>query len=387
MGTSVAPVFFISTEEKLTTFSVCQAAETASNGEGIRGAQLIGQLWRVYPMSTVARMTLLSKGLDIRGRRIELMGRNPFLLRDGTDREIETTKLFVGNVPISYSNTEISKALKKAGINDLSNLKMERVRDPKGELTNWVTGRRYLWIEKPSTPLPKTLEVGLFTASLFHREMIQKREEIECRRCLQVGHRKFECRNEEVCRGCKKPGHRVAQCKANGCDEMGEAETAEGEKEIELSAGVDSNQPLERDEEVLVREPMEKETENSHVDEEGATREIESGSPMEESEKEEEMVGETNAWKVQEKKKKSNKKGQKNSGTDGKDFHEKRERGRTMLREARDGGNNLLRFFSSTRSPSTRSASRKRNASAESAEGSKAQRSRTDEVKDNEGME
>ena len=38
-----------------------------------------------------------------------------FIVRDanGEDREIATTKLFVGNIPLSFSKEDISKAVKK----------------------------------------------------------------------------------------------------------------------------------------------------------------------------------------------------------------------------------------------------------------------------------
>ena len=64
-----APVSFINknlpgVEEKNVTVSeICQAAERTSGLESMDGAQRIRGLWRLYPKTEEARMTLASSGL------------------------------------------------------------------------------------------------------------------------------------------------------------------------------------------------------------------------------------------------------------------------------------------------------------------------------------
>ena len=52
----------------------------------------------------------------------------------------------------------------------VSDLKYVRARTKQGKLTNFKTGDRFIDIVKPKEPLPKKLEMGIFTASVYHRE-------------------------------------------------------------------------------------------------------------------------------------------------------------------------------------------------------------------------
>lgn len=150
----VSPVFFKNEgTERLSILEVCEASEKVAGDLSILGAQQIGALWRIYAKSSVARMTLLSRGIGLRGRQISLLARNPFLLTDDNGDEVEVTRLFIGNIPISFSNEEIGKALKKAGVVARAPIVDEHVRDLAGHMTNWVSGRRMVWIDIPKVHL------------------------------------------------------------------------------------------------------------------------------------------------------------------------------------------------------------------------------------------
>ena len=232
---SVPPVFFkhIGVEERtLSTYEVCYAAERESGENSIEGSQRIGACYRLYVKDKRTRVRLLSTGLEVRGQRVELLPTNPFLVRDG-DAEVELTRLYISNVPISYADAEIEKALRKVGVDLRSPLRRERARDPEGRLTNWITGRRMVEVVVPQTPLPKILDVGLFKAHLFHREM---KAEMVCRRCLQKGHLAAKCQGVEVCLRCKKAGHRAKECKTPwGRREEGERSV--GGERLEANGG------------------------------------------------------------------------------------------------------------------------------------------------------
>ena len=87
----------------------------------------------------------------------------------------------------------------------MKNIMFEKARGPDGKLTDWKTGRRFVWIDLPSSDVKRSMNMGSFTAYIFFREM---RDKMQCRRCLQSGHKAIDCRNEEVCLTCKKTGHR-----------------------------------------------------------------------------------------------------------------------------------------------------------------------------------
>ena len=91
-------------------------------------------------------------------------------------------------------------------------IKMECDRDP--GLTEYRTGRRSVQINLPTTPLPRKTRIGNFQATLFHWEM--KERDLQCRKCLQPGHKFFECKNEEACLDCHMPGHRKGDTKCKG---------------------------------------------------------------------------------------------------------------------------------------------------------------------------
>lgn len=203
------PVFFKVSGVRFTVHEVCVAAEASCGKGSVHGAQQIGALWRLYLKSKVAKLDIITKGIILRGVKTDLVPRNPFLTRGTEGQDVPVTKLYVGNVPISYSDEEITKGLEKIGVKMLSKLDMERVRGPDGKLTNWVTGRRMVWIEIPKSPLPRLVDCGLFKAVIFHKEMIK---EMECRKCFGRGHKAKECVQEERCRRCKEVGHRAADC-------------------------------------------------------------------------------------------------------------------------------------------------------------------------------
>lgn len=192
---SASPVFLKATDQTWTTFDVCDAAEREIGVVGsMTGGQKTGQIWRLYPKSTEMRIRLLAIGsILIKGSTIPVLGRNPFII-NVEDGETPVTKLFVGNVPISFSNDEIKNELERNKVEMVSRLTMERARNPRGEMTNWLTGRRFVWIRIPAAPLPTKLKMGIFTAYLFHKEM---KENIKCFKCNLFGHKSFSCEKSD----------------------------------------------------------------------------------------------------------------------------------------------------------------------------------------------
>ena len=95
-----------------------------------------------------------------------------------------------------------------------STVRKELARDKNGKLTKWETGRRFVFITVPATPLPKLCTMGIFSAELYHREMKEKRDENrkKCANCLLPDHAAATCTNPVVCLTCFRPGHRRSEC-------------------------------------------------------------------------------------------------------------------------------------------------------------------------------
>ena len=109
---------------------------------------------------------------------------------------------------MSFDNFEIDNALRGIGVEMANGFKYSRARDPDGKLTNFKTGDRFVDIIVPEEPLPKRLDIGIFTASLFHREQKQNKVDKECGNCMLKGHIRRDCPNETVCYTCRQVGHK-----------------------------------------------------------------------------------------------------------------------------------------------------------------------------------
>lgn len=217
------PVFLINNQlpgfetKMFTTSEICAAAERQTGYNSIEGAQRIGGLWRIYPRSQDNRMKLLMEGIVLRGVLVTLKSRNPFLVGtngetgDNEGSQPPTTKLIISNVPLSYSDDDILQAIKSLNVSIQSKLIPERDRDERGRLTHWKTGRRFVYISVPASPLPRALAIGPFKAALFHPEQrtAERQQAAECRRCLQRGHKAYECTAPVRCRQCLQDGHRA----------------------------------------------------------------------------------------------------------------------------------------------------------------------------------
>ena len=216
----VEPVFFKSADVPqennnwLNTWEICDACSSVvkkineeKKKECVEGAQRIGGAWRIYLTDETARVMLLSEGITLRGQQVELKEQNPFRIAPEFDM-YETTRLFIRNVPLSFDNAEIEKTLRNKGVVMVNPMKYSRARDPKGKLTNFKTGDRFVDIVVPDDALPKQMSVGAFTAFLYYKEQKQAEKELECGNCMEKGHRRKECPNTVVCYNCRQPGHK-----------------------------------------------------------------------------------------------------------------------------------------------------------------------------------
>ena len=199
-------------DREYTTREICNSCEIKHGYGCMFGAQRIGKLWRLYPVDFEVRAKLLIEGITLRGHSIELKDKNPFVVPDGGRRRL-STRVLIGNVPLSYSDDEIKNTLAMLGCTFMSELYLERDRDAiTGQLTRWYTGRRFVYIERPRRPLPKTMKLGDFRATIYHKEQKAWSTEIKCSRCFGSDHTVTNSENEIVCENCKISGHKIAEC-------------------------------------------------------------------------------------------------------------------------------------------------------------------------------
>ena len=195
-----------------TTYTICKAIEKIP-GVSCYGAQERAGLWRIQTWTAPGRIKLLAGCFVMEGKRITVYDKNP-LLRGDVEDDDPSTMLTIDGLPFSYGNEAIDRHLESMGVKLRTKIKNEYGRDLRGHVCDYRTGRRTVWINLPEKPLPKNVKIGNFKATLFHWE--QKEVEIQCRKCLQYGHKANLCKNEEVCLQCGQPGHRKGSDKCKG---------------------------------------------------------------------------------------------------------------------------------------------------------------------------
>jgi hypothetical protein len=194
--------------EQFDTVDFCTACEITSGKDTMMGAQRIRGLWRLYPKTRQARDKLLIQGIELGGVQVTLMDKNPFTFNGSEDTP--TTKLWLSGVPLSARDDDLVVAIEKLGCVLQSQMKKELARDKSGKLTQWLTGRRFVFIDVPKTPLSKSIKVGIFNVDLYHKE--QRATTVVCNKCLKPGHRATTCEGPVVCKKCHKEGHKAMEC-------------------------------------------------------------------------------------------------------------------------------------------------------------------------------
>ena len=195
--TSAPPVFIMARElpEDTTIANLCNAAEKLSGFGSIVGCQRLGNIYRLIPAKLEFRAMLAGKKISIKGSLAEIFSKNPLLMRNVDGEEVPTTKIIIDLLPVSIYNADVEGTLKKMGVVPRSPLMWEKARADNGQLTRWITGRRFIWANVPTSTLPKRFKVGTFTASLYYKE--QPKTPLKCFDCNAMGHR----RGDPSCNG------------------------------------------------------------------------------------------------------------------------------------------------------------------------------------------
>ena len=213
-------------------------------------------IFRFAPKSEEARIKILTDGISVRGKKVFLMDKNP------RREDNEGIRLMIFDLPFSYDNEAIKRNLEGEGIKCMSEVKKEMLRSPRGGLTDWESGDRYVYIQKPEKPIKRKMKMGKFTAALWYKNMTedqictncqekghgfwQCKHERVCRKCRQQGHGHWQCPNEPVCWTCHKPGHKAGdhECEINMDEDNEQNEESEDEEEDKNKAANEENEKI-----------------------------------------------------------------------------------------------------------------------------------------------
>jgi len=169
---TVEPVFFknqdVYTEShNLKTLEVCEAVADIVGQTNVDGAQNVWGLWRIYLTSVESRVSLLTKGLSIRGRTVTLFDKSP---RATNVHSQNVEKIVIRDVPLSVDNDLIMEYLRKfEHLKLTSDVRYSRERSEDGFLTKYRNGDRYIFAEAPVFPvLPNNDKIDIFNARISH---------------------------------------------------------------------------------------------------------------------------------------------------------------------------------------------------------------------------
>ena len=155
------------------------------------------------------------------------------------------------------------------------------MRDREGKLTEWLSGRRSVFIDLPKCSTERTIDVGPFKAKLSYKEMQQT----------------------NLCFKCNKPGHRAFEClERDGEDKGGEISDIRNSSRAQMD-DIENEEPAKRLDEERMKEINET---NTSPEEEGEN--ARPGKKREEAKPEEEEADKSGKKKNKKKKSKNHKK-------------------------------------------------------------------------------
>lgn len=174
--------------------------------DAIVGIQRIGSLWRIYVGTQEDRVRLITSGLQMRQTVLPVYDINPFTK---TNNE-ELTRVTIKDIPLSVGDDLLKASLEKLKCKVKGQIIRQKLR-VNGQLVNCLNGDRVCYIEPPSQPLPRMLNVAnIFRGRAFHTG--QPEQVKNCSKCLETGHHTSQCTNEVKCRICKNSGHKSTSC-------------------------------------------------------------------------------------------------------------------------------------------------------------------------------
>ena len=146
---------------------ICLAAESVCGEGKVVGAQDFRGLWVIYVTDETDCEKLSTTGINLGQKNYKLLHENPYE-KDGI--EIPSTKLFLSNLPLSVNNDDLEEILSNSPITPRSKIFFEKIRGHDRNLTNFLSWKRFLYINIPDEPLPNKIQIGNYTCYLYYKE-------------------------------------------------------------------------------------------------------------------------------------------------------------------------------------------------------------------------
>lgn len=180
---------------------VCMAMEEVVDTSNIIGCQKIKNTWKLFLKNEITKLTIMQNGLNIRNQKVDV-----FCETGQSKRADKPVKVTIKDIPISVKNESIEKCLKDLGVTLKSLIKFARLRDTEGQLTPYINGDRFVYVEPTilDRPIPRFILIGSFVARIFHTN---QKTEASCNKCLSLEHPTWQCTGKLSCVVCKTPGH------------------------------------------------------------------------------------------------------------------------------------------------------------------------------------
>ena len=103
---------------------------------------------------------------------------------------------------------------------------MEEVRNREGKFTEWLSGRRFVFIDLPKCSIERMIDVVPFKTKLFYKEMQQANL---CFKCNKPDHRAFECLERDR----EDKGREISDIRNNSGAQMDDTENEEPAKRLD----------------------------------------------------------------------------------------------------------------------------------------------------------
>ncbi|CAC5388316.1 unnamed protein product [Mytilus coruscus] len=142
------------------------------------------------------------------------------------DEEQDTMKVRVKNVPLSADDDQIIRTLETTAskCEVITHFK-KRLRID-NLLTNCRTGDRIVICKPFNPPLPKSLQIGKYWATINQfGQSFTNRPNMKCSKCFEEGHSANNCPNGWKCRKCGQLGHKQYECNEHSDGEYDEDDT------------------------------------------------------------------------------------------------------------------------------------------------------------------
>jgi len=169
-------------QNRLSTYEICISMAEIIHPQFIEGAQEIQKgIWHLYTKDQASRLTLVTSGINCRGRHVSLHEEIPSQNQTSNLSE----KIFIRSLPLDIDNKYIEEYLTQNGVDMRSDVKYSYARKGDGSFSTFKTGERFVYAKHPVFPvLPQRTKLEGHPVTFFHQS-----QRDSCKSCLDLGHK------------------------------------------------------------------------------------------------------------------------------------------------------------------------------------------------------